>query len=172
MNNGYNEQAPSSLAQAKQTVDAATFSAKYGGKPEVYRFLASDVGAYLPDYDVVTVWHVRDLAAGKRLMIMSKDIKHLNVPHFEHLTVKKFLEYARQYLEVMRALPTVRHEREKIHRQYIINVIYTIVGAPFSQWVNSIVEQRHAEIKEKGNMNIEMDPQVSAAFQASTAVSG
>ena len=36
---------------------------------EVYRFLASEVKAYLPSYDTVTVWHLRDLAMGAKTII-------------------------------------------------------------------------------------------------------
>ena len=51
-------------------MNANEFASKYSGKPEVYRFLAGEVGAYLADYDVVTIWHLRDLAAGKRKLIL------------------------------------------------------------------------------------------------------
>ena len=35
----------------------------------------------------------------------------------------------------MMALPIEPKEIDKIPRQYIANVIYTIVGAPFNAWV-------------------------------------
>lgn len=53
------------------TVTAAQFAAKFQDKREVYRFLSSEVQAYLPDYDNVTVWHLRDMAAGRRTIIKS-----------------------------------------------------------------------------------------------------
>ena len=49
-----------------QGVNAPAFSSKFQSKSEVYRFLATEVGCLLPDYNVVTIWHLRDLAAGKR----------------------------------------------------------------------------------------------------------
>ena len=103
---------------------------------------------------------------------MSKDVKFLHVPQFEGLTVESMLAYGNQYPEVMRALPTEPHERLKLHRSYIANVIYPIVGKPFWQWVQNIMQARTQEIIKDQNMKIEMDPQVYAAFQASTAVSG
>ena len=38
-------------------------------------FLSFNVGAYLPAYDTVTVWHLRDIASGKRKLIKSNDVK-------------------------------------------------------------------------------------------------
>jgi len=74
-------------------VTAAQFAAKYKEKREVWRFLTGEVRAYLPAYDNVTVWHLRDLASGKRTVIKSENIKHINVPQFEHLAIKDMMEY-------------------------------------------------------------------------------
>ena len=67
-------------------VTANEFSALASSKQEVYRFLATEVGAYLDSYATMTVWHLRDLMAGKRKLIKSKDIKYLHVPLFEGLS--------------------------------------------------------------------------------------
>ena len=39
------------------------------------------------------------------------------------------------YPEVMRALPVIDKEIRKLPRSYIANVIYTIVGDKFNEWV-------------------------------------
>ena len=43
------------------------------------------------------------------------------------------------YPEVMRALPVVMKEIRKLPRNYIANVIYTIVGDKFNEWVQQKV---------------------------------
>ena len=45
---------------------AAEFGAKTRSKREIYRFLQSEVHAYLGEYQTMTVWHLRDLVAGDR----------------------------------------------------------------------------------------------------------
>ena len=74
--------------------------------------------------------------------------------------------------QILQALPEVEKETLKMPRQYIANVINTIVGEPFAKWVTSKVNQRHAQIAEERDMHIEMDPQVAAVYQKSQAVSG
>jgi len=153
-------------------VTAAQFASKYKDKREVFRLLSGDVGAYLPDYDNVTIWHLRDMAAGKRTIIKAQNIKHLYVPQFEHLAIKDMMAYCSGIPKVMKAFPTEAKEIDKLPRQYIINVIYTLVGKPFELWVNQRIENRHAKITEDKDLNIELDPEIAAIFQASNAVSG
>ena len=45
--------------------------------------------------------------------------------------MEKMLEYAEMYPEVKRALPSGEKEIDKLPRQYIANIINTIVGEPF-----------------------------------------
>ena len=45
------------------------------------------------------------------------------------------------------------------------------MGNLFTDWVAEKIEERNEEVKDKGDMNIELDPDIAAAFQASTAVS-
>ena len=46
------------------SVDVKLFNAKYRTKGEVYRFLVTEVMIYLPPYETVTIWHMKDIAAG------------------------------------------------------------------------------------------------------------
>ena len=67
-----NNQQISSLVGNNQPlaqINAASFGAKYSSKREVFRFLVSEAGVYLPTYETVTVFHMRDIVAGKRKMI-------------------------------------------------------------------------------------------------------
>jgi len=42
------------------------------------------------------------------------------------------LEFALQYPDVYRVLPIEEREIKKLHRGYVANVIFTVVGAPFN----------------------------------------
>ena len=59
--------------------------------------MATEVKAYVPSYETVTVFHLRDLAAGTKTIIKSDKVKHLSVPHFEGLRIHNMLEFASQY---------------------------------------------------------------------------
>ena len=68
------------LISGKKTVTAAEFASKFNSKMEVYRFLNVEVRAYLSSYHTMTVWHLRDLANGKRKIIKCEKVKVLPIP--------------------------------------------------------------------------------------------
>ena len=118
----------------------------------------------------MTVWHMKDLVNGKRKLLKSKDIKHVDIPQFEGLAIKDLLQFAEPYKDVVMALPMTKVEVDKLPRQYIANVIYTIVGEAFATWVHRLVDARHRRVKEEEGM-IELDAEIAAIYQQSTAVS-
>jgi len=157
-------------APATVKVTPQEFAAKYQGKKECWRFVATDCGGYLPEYESVTIFHLRDLTAGKRKMIKATDAKHITVPQFEGLKIETMLDFAKDYPQVALALPECEREIYKLPRQYIANVIFTLVGEPFETWVNGLVNARHKRVEEEEGM-IEMDPEIHAIYMKSKAVS-
>jgi len=47
---------------------------------------------------------------------------------------------------VVMTLPLVQREIDRLPRDYIANIIHTIVGKPFQDWVNQKVEERHQKV--------------------------
>ena len=155
----------------KVLVDAAAFGAKYQSKREVYWFVSHECGVFVPDYANVSIYHLGDLAAGRRKRIKEETVRQKRVPHFEKLTIETMLEYAKEKPELMEYLPIVERERVKLPREYLANLIYTVVGQPFKQWVDARVNDRH-NLRRQQEHQIEMDYEIAQAFQKSKAVSG
>ena len=88
----------------------------------------------------MTIWHLKEQASGARTRINANAIKHINVPQFEGLTIETMFEYAKMFPEVMKCLPLEEKEILQLPRQYLANVIYTVVGKPFQDWVNVKIE--------------------------------
>ena len=61
------------------SVNAASFGSKFSSKSEVFRFCVSEAKIYLPSYQTVTIFHLRDLIAGRRKMVMQADVKVISV---------------------------------------------------------------------------------------------
>ena len=115
--------------------------------------------------------HLREVAANKRRIIYAKDVCHISVPQFEGLSIDNMLDFARAYPQVYMVLPSIEREIKKCHREFIANIIYTIVGQPFKDWVASVADARNEKIIADQDLQINMDPQIFAVFQASSAVS-
>ena len=70
--------APDSAVNAHRqptSITAQAFAAKYSSKVEVYRFLSTDCGIYLPHKDNCTIWFLRSLAMGTRTRIKCTDVR-------------------------------------------------------------------------------------------------
>ena len=59
----------------------------------------------------------------------------------------------------------------RLPKQYLINVVYTIVGQQFAQWVKEKVEERNNKVSVDKGLLIEVDDEIANAFAASTAIS-
>jgi len=54
------------LAQNLTTVNVQSFAAKYQSKKECYNFLTVDVKAYLPAFETVTIYFLKDVISGRK----------------------------------------------------------------------------------------------------------
>ena len=71
----------------------------------------------------------------------------------------------------MRQYYPIEKELKSVPKQWIINVAYTLIGDNMSLLVYKRIEERNEKLTVKKNLLIDMDPDVAAAFQNSTAVS-
>ena len=62
-------------------------------------------------------------------------------------------------------------EIPRLPKDFLANVAFTVVGKPFGDWVKSQIEARNQKIIIERQLNIDLDPELAAAFNASTAVS-
>ena len=122
--------------------------------------MSAEVRAYLPPYHTVTIFHLRDLVANKRQIINCDDVKFINVPYFEGLAIEDVLGFASvtQNGTALRALPEPQKEIEKLPREYLSNVVYTILGDPFQNLVNNRIKDRNDKVTKVQNLSIQMDP--------------
>jgi hypothetical protein len=63
-------------------------------------------------------------------------VKIIYVPQYESLKLDLILEFALAHKEVVDSLPVLREIR-KMPRGYVCNIIYTVLGVTFSEWVDT-----------------------------------
>ena len=108
---------------------------------------------------------------GVKTIIRCDKVKVIDVPQFEGLTIKDIFEFAQNSPGVERALPPSK-EIAKLARCYLANVVYTIIGQPFQDWVTFQVNARNKRVALEGNNVISMDPEIAQIFHQSTSISG
>jgi hypothetical protein len=92
------------------------------------------------------------------------------VPQYEDVTVEKITTWISNMPDCHPYFP-IWKEIAKLPKQWIVNVAFTVLGAPFRQWIRQAIEERNRKVTVKKDMDINVDPQLAAAFRASTAVS-
>ena len=104
------------------------------------------------------------------VVIKSENAKHLHVPMYESLTVATILEFGQHSDKLKSYLPEER-DMYKLPRQWIINVIYSLCGDSFREWVSQQVKDRNERLAEKRDLMIDLDPDIAAAFTRSAYIS-
>ena len=61
--------------------------------------------------------------------------------------------------------------RDRLPRQWLINVCNTIMGRLFAQWVERVCRSRNENLANKHDLLIEMDPDIARVFTQSTSIS-
>ena len=98
-------------------------------------------------------------------------MRHCYVPQYDSLTLDKITEFLNEgHGHVLDYLPDAI-EIHKVSKEWICNVCASVIGHNFQEWVKGQVETRNKNFILKKNMMIEMDPEIEAAFRASTKVS-
>ena len=52
----------------------------------------------------------------------------------------------------------------KLPRSWLANLIYTVVGDEFREWVAEKIRERNDKIASKNDLMIELDPAIAKAF--------
>ena len=64
--NNQSNSVPIDVVQEPVKITVDEWAAKAKDKTECYRIVAHEHGAYLPHIDCITMWHLRDLAGGRK----------------------------------------------------------------------------------------------------------
>ena len=121
----------------------------------------------------MSIYHLKDLFCGSKKKLQSKAIQVIAMPHYENITITKIVNWAQEIEEgkVLDYLPITEKEILKLPRAYTGNVIYTVLGKPFDDWVQLKIKERNELRKQEREMQIAMDPEIMRIFQASTTIS-
>ena len=78
---------------------------KCRSKYELYSFLTTEEGVYLPPLQEATQKYLRDIIIGEKLYINCKMINVINVLHYKDLTVQDILSFAELNVNITDYLP-------------------------------------------------------------------
>ena len=89
------------------------------------------------------------------------------MPNYETLTMNDFKEWLEQDQEVAAHFPEGK-EYWRLPRSYTINLIYSVKGDAFAEWVEERIKARDQKHIEKQDLAIQLAPEIAAAFAKAT----
>jgi hypothetical protein len=92
------------------------------------------------------------------------------VPLYKGLSIENIMEVGLKHELVSQYLPDER-DMHRLPRQFIVNIIFTIVQDPFKLWVKERIKARNDTVAENRSLIIDLDPEIAAAFRNSVNIS-
>ena len=131
---------------ANVRVNAKAFAAKYQSKRECWNFLAVQAGAFMPAFHCVTLYHLKNIIAGKKrckcrhllfltcAVLKNNEVIHITVPSYESLSFDRIIA---EFGALPEVAPYLCDERDlpKLPRPYVCTLINSVTGDRFRQWV-------------------------------------
>ena len=162
---------------------SSTWAAKASTKYEVYLLLVTEVKAYLPALDTITICmfqllflilfidFLKDLINGRKKYVKQDKVAYCFVPQYEGLGLKELYSHIDEAPNLQLYFPSLQKERARIPKQWIVNVLATLVGDDFQKWVKVRIDRRNERVAIKDDKFIEVDPDIAAAFQNASSIS-
>jgi len=97
--------------------------------------------------------------------------KELFVPYYDSLSIEKMLEWcSANAREVYDYFPE-ESEIMRLPRNYICNLIHSVVRDPFRAWVGEMIKQRNTNVVEKFDLAVKVEPEILKAIKNSGYIS-
>ena len=107
---------------------------------------------------------MKDIISGKKKLIKNEAMKYIYAPQYDSLSLEKiFALILKNKREILRFLPDER-DLLSLPRQYVLNVIYTLEGKDFADFIKEKIAERNDSLAKKQDLMIEMDPEIARAF--------
>ena len=80
-------------------------------------------------------------------------VVHVQVPAYENLSMKEIFAYMQENQGILQFMPDGK-ELRKVPKAWVCNVVGTVIGMPFVDWVKKRIAERNAAIVEEKNLAI------------------
>ena len=100
----------------------------------------------------------------------NSNVKRIAIPAYEGLGIKEICNFLMEHQHIAQWLPDLQ-EIPRLPKEFLGNMAFTVLGTVFGDWVKAQILARNTKVLVERNNNIEMDPDMAAAFTNSTAVS-
>ena len=121
---------------------------KTKSKKEVYDLITTEGEVYLPPLGDTHYKFISQIIWGEKLYLKCGEGKVCKVPHLKTLSVGSMLEFARNNTNIDEFLPDFNYQKLP-NREWLWNLLNTILGERFREFIQSKQQERTEYIMEK-----------------------
>jgi hypothetical protein len=81
--------------------------------------------------------------------VKSNNVAHLYCPQYEGLKIADIMRNVDSIPELQLYFPRDPKDRDRLPKQWCINVAYSVVGDQFAGWVKAQIDERNARVTKK-----------------------
>ena len=145
-------------------------AAKCRSKSELYNIISREGQIYLCPTQDATQHFLRQILIGDKKYLKCEQIKVIKVPHYKGLRISDILDFAAAHTDILNYLPEYDYNKEP-SREWICNVINTLIPREFKEFIDLKVEERKKSIIDNQNFKITAKPEFLQLFKESKSVS-
>ena len=101
----------------------------------------------MPPYEHVTKEFLKQVLNEEKDLFRKEDVKFINMPHFDELSVKRIMPEVRNFPEAMLYFPSKERKGLVMNREYFFNILNTVVP----KYVQKIVQNANNLRNEASN---------------------
>ena len=143
---------------------------KTKSKKEVYDLITTEGEVYLPPLGDTHYKFISQIIWGEKLYLKCGEVKECKVPHLKTLSVGSMLEFARNNSNIDEFLPDFNHQKLP-NREWLWNLLNTILGERFREFIQSKQQERTEYIMEKKELKVRALPEFIKLFKDSKSIS-
>ena len=99
---------------------------RFRSKADFIKYFTECIQLYVPPEKMVNKDFIKMVLAEQKSMLPLSEVKWVNVPHYDELSVKKFLPKFEDDKEFMKYIPAVTMESRIPARDYFWNILNTV----------------------------------------------
>ena len=139
-------------------------------KKEIYDLITNEGEVYLPPMGDTQYKFISQIIWGDKLYLKCGEVKVCKVLHFKTLSVGSMLEFARNNTNIDEFLPDFNYQKLP-NREWLWNLLNTILGEQFREFIQSKQQERTEYITEKKEMKVRALPEFIKLIKDSKSIS-
>ena len=114
---------------------------------------------------------MKDVISGLKKHVKQDKVAYCYVPQYEGLGLKEIYSHIDRNPDFQAYFPSDNKERARLPKQWVVNILTTLTGGDFEDWVKAQINSRNERVATKADKFIAVDAEIAAIFNNASSIS-